>query len=511
MELHDHIRMESITKIFGSLKANDKVNLTVKRGEVHAILGENGAGKSTLMNILSGIYSSDSGTVKLNGERKSFKSPQDAIDAGVGMIYQHFKLVDAMTAWENICAGPTGSRILKPKALKKKITELSTSTGLFVDLDKKIRDMGVGEKQNVEILKVLYRGADILILDEPTTVLTPQETETLFSIIRGLKAVGKTAVIITHKLYEVMAISDQVTILRKGRTVATVKTRDVTQKELAEMMVGKAMNMDFPTAKGFCADDDFGPVLEVRNLCIEDKECMRSLKKISFTLCGGEILGIAGVSGSGQKQLCQSLVGLQKIDKGEIIVKGENIAGLSAREIITKGLIRLNFVPEDRLGMGLVGGMDLVDNIMLRDYRKSKGILLDRKSGIRKTRKLVESLQIMHPGINRPISVLSGGNLQKVLLGREIVSDPEVLVTAYPVRGLDLGVTHKVISLLHEQKQKGVGVLLVAEDLDLLLAVCDRIMVLYCGQISGIVDTATTTKEELGMLMSSIDGECTDD
>jgi general nucleoside transport system ATP-binding protein len=507
LEPKDHIRMESITKIFGSLRANDNVNLTVKRGEVHAILGENGAGKSTLMNILSGIYSSDSGNVILNGKRKSFSSPQDAIDAGVGMIYQHFKLVDAMTAWENICAGPTGSQILKPKILKKKITELSNSTGLFVDLDKKVRDMGVGEKQTLEILKVLYRGADILILDEPTTVLTPQETETLFSIIRGMKAVGKTTIIITHKLYEVMAISDRVTILRKGQTISTVETREVSQKELAEMMVGKSMDMEFPSSDAACGDT----VMEVKNLSIDDKECMRSLNNISFNLCTGEILGIAGVSGSGQKQLCQSLVGLQKIDQGEIIMKGENLAGLTAREIIAKGIIRLNFVPEDRLGMGLVGGMDLVDNIMLRDYRNSKGMLLDRKTGIRKTKKLVKSLQIMHPGINRPISVLSGGNLQKVLIGREIISDPEVLVTAYPVRGLDLGVTHKVIDLLNEQKSKGVGVLLVAEDLDLLLAVCDRVMVLYCGQISGIVDTKTTTKEELGMLMSSIDGECADD
>lgn len=504
MDHIDLIEMVQITKEFGSLKANDSVDLTIRKGEVHAILGENGAGKSTLMNILSGIYTPDAGEIRIKGENTVFHSPQDSINSGIGMIYQHFKLVEAMNAWQNICAGPSGSLLLKPKSVKSEISKICEETGLSVDLEKKVCDMGVGEKQTLEIVKVLYRGAEILILDEPTTVLTPQETDRLFSIIRSMRSAGKTAIIITHKLYEVMEISDRVTILRKGKTIATVETKNTTQKELAEMMVGKAMQMSFPSIKV----EKQSPVLQVSQLSIDDKECMRKLHNISFELFGGEILGIAGVSGSGQKQLCQGLTGLQKIESGEVLVKGENIAGLSAREIQSKGVVHLNFVPEDRLGMGLVGSMSLVDNIILRDYRNYKGFFLDRKSAVELTENLVNSLEIMHPGIDLPIRVLSGGNLQKVLIGREIISDPEVLIAAYPVRGLDLGVTHKVIDLLNEQKRKGSGVLLIAEDLDLMLEVCDRILVLYCGSISGVVDPKEVTKRELGIMMSTIEGEC---
>lgn len=494
--------MQGITKTFGPLRANDDVHLSVRKGEVHAVLGENGAGKSTLMNILSGIYTPDSGKIFINKEQAVFNSPQDAIDKGIGMIYQHFKLVDAMTAWENICAGKRGDFIIRPREIRKRIEKITEETGLCIDLDKKVQDMGVGEKQTLEILKVLYRGAEILILDEPTTVLTPQETERLFDIIRTMRDHGKTAIIITHKLFEVMEISDRVTILRKGKYIATVDTKRSSQKELAEKMVGKAMQMGFPHLK----TERLDPVLKVRNLSVDDKESMRKLEGISFDVHGGEILGVAGVSGSGQKQLSQGLTGLQKVDGGEIIIRGENIAGLSAREINSKGIGHLNFVPEDRLGMGLVGSMSMVDNVMLRNYRSTPGFLLDRKAAVSLTNELVESLQVMHPGIDLPIKVLSGGNLQKVLIGREIMSKPDILIAAYPVRGLDLGVTHKVIELLNEQKEKGVGVMLIAEDLDLLLDVCDRIMVLYCGTISGIVEPSKTSKEELGLMMACDDG-----
>ncbi len=504
----DFIRMESITKKFGSLSANDEVTLSVTEGEVHAVLGENGAGKSTLMNILTGIYAPDAGTIHLRGKEQRFRSPQDSIAAGIGMIYQHFKLIDALSSWENICAGTKGSPFLNPGEIKQKIRKLSDETGLYVDLDRKVRDMGVGEKQTVEILKVLYRGAEVLILDEPTTVLTPQETEVLFCIIRKMKQQGKTTVIITHKLNEVMEISDRVSVLRKGRLVATVNTADVSQKELAELMVGKAMNMEYPRV-------DTSPgrvVLEVEHLSLEDKEASRELKDISFTLHASEIMGVAGVSGSGQKQLCHALMGLQKFRQGTVRVCGIDISGRSSRQIMGDPEVSIAYIPEDRTGMGLATGMDLVDNIMLRRYRSREGFLFDREYGKVKAESLSQSLSIMHPGIDRPIRVLSGGNMQKVLLGREIDTHPDVLIAAYPVRGLDLGVTHTVIDMLNEQKAAGAGVLLVAEDLDLLLEVCDRILVLYCGEVSGILSAADTGKEELGLLMSKLgeNSQCSD-
>ncbi len=501
------IEMRSISKVFGSLRANDGVDLTVRKGEVHAILGENGAGKSTLMNVLTGIYKPDSGTIHIDGDKAVFRTPQDAIKAGIGMIYQHFKLVDALTAWENICAGPSGAALIRPAELKKAISELSERTSLCVDLDKKIRDMGVGEKQTVEILKVLYRGADILILDEPTTVLTPLETELLFDIIRKMRDDGKTTIIITHKLSEVMAISDRVTVLQKGQVVDTVDTAGTSQKKLAEMMVGRDLEMD-----AVRTSSDPGPViLDVRHLSARDTVSLRTLSDISFSLHSGEILGIAGVSGSGQKQLCQSLMGMLPKEGGTVELKGRDISSMSTRDIVAGNLISMGFIPEDRLGMGLAAGMDLVDNVMLKNYRESRGPLLDRKSAVKKTEKLVETLNIMHPGLSKPIRTMSGGNLQKVLIGREITGEPEVLIAAYPVRGLDLGVTAKVIELLNEQKKRGAGVILIAEDLDFLLDVSDRIMVMFCGSISGTVDTADATKEELGLMMSSETGACSDD
>ena len=506
MEQQDLIRMEHITKKFGSLKANDSVNLSVMKGEVHAILGENGAGKSTLMNILSGIYTPDGGTIYLRGDEQLFLSPQHAIDSGIGMIYQHFKLAEAMTAWENICAGPDGPKLLNPLEIRQNIEKIFDKWGLRVDLQKRVLDMEVSEKQTLEIIKVLYRGADILIFDEPTTVLTPQETERLFQMIRSMCQLGKTAIIITHKLNEVMDISKRVTILQKGKSVATVETEKTSQKELAELMVGKAMEMRFPYIKA----EKREIVMQVKNLTVDDIESMRKVQDISFELNGGEILGVAGVSGNGQRQLCEGLTGLQKVEAGEIWVKGKNIAGLSARDIYSHGVSLMNFVPEDRLGMGLIATMSLVENVMLRNYRKGKGVLLDKKSGIELTKQLVESLEVKHPGIHRPIRSLSGGNMQKILVGREIISRPEILIAAYPVRGLDLGVTHKVIDLMNDQKKKGNGVLIIAEDLDLLLEVADRIMVLYNGKVTGIVNAEDTSKEELGLLMTSEVIRCTE-
>lgn len=508
MEHVDLIRMRGITKTFGSLAANDEVDFSVRCGEVHAILGENGAGKSTLMNILSGIYLPDSGSIEIAGVPAVFHSPQDSIGKGIGMIYQHFKLIDSMTAWQNICAGPKGSLMLHPREYKQQITKLCEQTGLELDLDARVRDMGVGQKQTLEIVKVLYRGASILILDEPTTVLTPQETDRLFSIIRGMRDAGKTAIIITHKLYEVMEISDRVTVMRKGRAIKTVDTKSTSQKELAELMVGKSLSTSFEHVP---QTSEKQIALRLEEVSMKDPAAMRSLHSVSLELFRGEILGIAGVSGSGQKQLCESIVGLQSITSGHIYAGDSEITGMTSFEASKKGIVRIGYVPEDRVGMGLAAKLSLVDNVMLRDYRTGKGIKVDRKRATEMTERLVESLEVMHPGVDRPISVLSGGNLQKVLLGREIMTDPDILIAAYPVRGLDLGVTHKVIALLNEQKQQGRAVLMIAEDLDLLLEVCDRIAVMYCGRVSGVVDPKKTTKRELGLLMSSIDKECEHD
>lgn len=508
MSEHELIRMENISKSFGKVRANKDINLRIDKGEVHAILGENGAGKSTLMNILSGIYSPDGGTIHFKGEKTFFTSPYDAISVGIGMIYQHFKLVEVMTAWENISAGPDHSFLLKSKKIKEKINSICRTSGLTVNLNKIIANMAISEKQTVEIVKALYRGADILILDEPTAVLTPQETKKLFRIIVNMKDAGKAVVIITHKLNEVMEISDRVTVLRKGHTIDTVVTKETSKKQLAEMMVGKTIRMEIPRVHA----EKKGELLSVESLIVEDEEKIKCLDSVSFSLSGGEILGVVGIAGSGQKQLCEALVGLQKVTSGEIKIKGKSILGLSPKEIINLDTIHLNFVPEDRLGMGLVGSMNLVDNVMLKDYHQTSWGILDRKSAEEKAINLVESLDVQHPGFQYPVRVLSGGNIQKVLIGRELMSSPEILVAAYPVRGLDVGVTNKVIDLLNEQKSKGTGILFIGEDLDLLLEVSDRVMVLFEGRNIGIADAEKITKEEIGMMMcGNENGWCTDD
>ncbi|MDX9888049.1 MAG: ABC transporter ATP-binding protein [Anaerovoracaceae bacterium] len=491
------IEMRGIWKSFGSLIANEDVNLAVKSGEVHALLGENGAGKSTLMNMLSGIYKPDKGDILVEGERVSFASPKDSIRRRIGMIHQHFKLVDIMTAKDNIILGQPSGFFLRGKRLTEKIREISDQYGLDIDPDKKVYDMSVGEKQTLEIIKVLYRGAKILIMDEPTAVLTPQEIKKLFQIIQNMKNQGCAIIIITHKLNEVMEISDRITILRKGKSINTVFTDEVEVPELIEMMVGKKVDLDihkdsFPNHK---------PLLAMDGVTIKDREGKYALESINFTLCDYEILGVAGVAKSGQKELCEVIAGLIPAEKGRIFFEGENILGKSPREIITLG-IRMGFIPEDRLGMGLIGSMDIVHNIVLKDYQSQPGIFLRRGPSIEKAKKIVDSLEIKTPSIFTAVRKLSGGNIQKVLLGREIDSSPKVLITAYPVRGLDIGASHKIYDLLNQQKAAGVGVLFVGEDLDVLMALCDRIMVLCHGKITGIVDPANVTKEEIGLLMT---------
>lgn len=492
-----YIKIENLTKTFGNVIANNNVSLEVQKGEIHALLGENGSGKSTLMNMLSGIYTPDSGTIFIKGNKVSFRTPKDSMAMGIGMIHQHFKLVDVFTAKENIVAGQKGKFFIGSQKLSEKIREISGKYGLAVDPDKKIYNMSVGEKQTVEILKVLYRGAEILILDEPTAVLTPQETESLFKILRKMKQSGCSIIIITHKLNEVMEISDKITVLRKGETVGTLNKEDTNATELTNLMVGHAVDLSINRVE----KKNSKLMLKVQDLTVVDEEKVKALDNISFTLNSGEILGVAGVAGSGQKELCEAIAGLYPVASGKIEYKEENIVGKNPRDIIKMG-ISMSFIPEDRLGMGLIASMGMVDNMILKEYQNQKGIFIQKKTARELSQKLIKKLQINTPGIHHPVRKLSGGNIQKVLLGREIESNPNILITAYPVRGLDINASYTIYDLLNEQKEKGVGILYIGEDLDVLIELCDRIMVICNGKITGIVDAEKVNKEQLGLMMA---------
>lgn len=490
------IELQGITKTFGSVVANDHINLEVRRGEILALLGENGSGKTTLMNMISGIYHPDEGVIKVNGKEVTINSPMDAGKLGIGMIHQHFKLVDVFSAMDNVAMGMEGKRV-KPKELKERLLKLTEKYGLEVEPEKKIYNMSVSEKQTVEILKVLYRNADILILDEPTAVLTPQETKKLFAILRKMREQGSAIIIITHKLNEVMEISDRVTILRKGQSIDTVNTCETNEKQLTGLMVGRPVTLEIQRPK--C--ENVFTRLKIVDLSVKSADGTMAVKDLSLEIKAGEILGVAGVAGSGQKELCESIAGLIPVDKGAILHNKENIVGKSPREIANLG-ISLGFVPEDRLGMGLVASMGMVDNILLKTYDKNKGIFIDRKPARKMAEELVKKLEVVTPGVDTPVRLMSGGNVQKVLLGREIESNPSVLVTAYPVRGLDINSSYTIYDLLNEQKKKGVAVLFIGEDLDVLLQISDRIMVMCHGEATGIVDAKTTTKEDLGLMMA---------
>ncbi len=493
------VRMEGITKHFGRVFANQNVQLEILKGEIHSILGENGAGKSSLMNILSGIYLPDSGSVFIKGKQVNFHSPKDAIAHGIGMVHQHFKLVNALTVAENIIAGQKGDAILSQKSISGRIRELSEQYGLEVDPNRKVHELSVAEKQRVEILKVLFRGAEVLILDEPTAVLTPQEADKLFGIMRCMSEAGCSIILITHKLHEVLEVSHRVTIMRKGHYITTVDNKNLSPRELTDLMVGKACELSIKRVPGTCMKK----LLEVNDLTVISAEKTKMLDGISFHLCGGEILGVAGVAGSGQKELCEAIAGLQRVTSGNIAFQNESITGMDPGDIIDRG-ISLSFVPEDRLGMGLVSTMDITNNLLLKEYRKQKKFFITRNNSRKLAEELIEKLNIETPGANHPVRLLSGGNIQKVLLGREIEASPQLIMTAYPTRGLDVASSHLVYDLLNEQKQKGVAVLYVGEDLDVLLELCDRILVLCAGKITGIVDADKTCREDLGFLMAGL-------
>ena len=580
MEREIALEMRGVSKYFGSVVANKNVNLKVYKGEILAVLGENGSGKTTLMNMISGIYFPDEGQTFVGGEEAVIRSPQDAFAYKIGMIHQHFKLVDVFTAAQNIVLGVKNepkpvddkknafskffakigrkmeSGLYKKKEVAAQVKVIADKYGFEIDPNKKIYNMSVSEKQTVEIVKVLYRGANVLILDEPTAVLTPQETEKLFAVLRKMKEDGKSIIIITHKLNEVLAVSDRVAILRKGESVGEIATKDADENKLTELMVGKkvALNIERSTPEN-CEDR-----LEIKGLNVKNHDGVKVLDNVSFTAKSGEILGIAGIAGSGQKELLEAIAGLQKLESGDMIFhnpkkdkpvtffhkdlhrvkelakegafryeNGETVdftgkTDKEIKELVNAGKvlfkedeiidlkdktplqirelgIRLSFVPEDRLGMGLVGNMDIVDNMMLRSYRKGNSVFLDRSKPGKLADEIIEELEVVTPSAHTPVRRLSGGNVQKVLVGREIASAPKVLMAAYPVRGLDINSSYTIYNLLNKQKENGAAVIFVGEDLDVLIELCDRILVIGSGKVTGIVDGRTANKSEIGLLM----------
>ena len=502
------IELKGITKRFGSVTANRNISMTVNKGEILSILGENGSGKTTLMNMLSGIYHPDEGQIFVDGKEASIQSPKDAFNYKIGMIHQHFKLVDVLSVTENVILGLKGEGKLSIKKSAAKIKEICDMYGFNIDPMKKIYEMSVSEKQTVEIIKVIYRGAQILILDEPTAVLTPKETENLFNILRNMRDDGKSIIIITHKLNEVMALSDKVAVLRKGEYIGTVLTKEANEQALTEMMVGKKVLLNIERNDPHDCENR----LVLTNVSVTNKEGVQLLKNVSFTARSGEILGIAGIAGSGQKELLEAIAGLQHLKTGSIIYhdpktgKEEDLRNKTPLQIRDLG-VRLSFVPEDRLGMGLVGSMGITDNMMLRSYKGGKGMFLHRKDPKDLADKIIKDLEVVTPGSETPVRKLSGGNIQKVLVGREIAAAPTVFMAAYPVRGLDINSSYLIYNLLNAQKEGGTAVIFVGEDLDVLIELCDRILVICHGQISGIVDGKSATKEGLGMMMTNLPTE----
>ena len=509
METKAAIRLSHITKVFGRVIANRDVSTEINYGEILSLLGENGSGKTTLMNMLAGIYYPDAGQIYMDDREVSIRSPKDAFELGIGMIHQHFKLVDVFTAAENIILGLPEQGRINRKEIARKVREICDKYGFDLDPNQKVYEMSVSQKQTLEIVKVLYRGAKVLILDEPTAVLTPQETEKLFKIIRNMKADGKAIIIITHKLHEVLSVSDRVAILRLGQYVGAVPTKEATELSLTEMMVGKKVSLAIDRPQS----ETLKLRLAVRNLSYVNKDGIKVLDDINFELYGGEILGIAGISGCGQKELLECIAGVLDEGEGSSVrfypgdtAKFEELTHCTPRQIREHG-VALSFVPEDRLGMGLVGSMGIADNMMLKDYNNGHSFFTNRRKPRELAARIKEDLEIKAPDLITPVSRLSGGNVQKVLVGREIASAPVVLMTAYAVRGLDINSAYTIFDLLNQQKMKGVAVIYVGEDLDSLLELCARILVMCGGKVNGILDGRTCTKEQVGLLMTHMKKE----
>ncbi|QGP91230.1 Xylose import ATP-binding protein XylG [Neomoorella glycerini] len=491
--------MRDIVKEFGSFRANDGVNLEVETGEVHALLGENGAGKSTLMNILYGLYQANSGEIYFEGRPVKITSPKEAIDLGIGMVHQHFMLIPALTVAENIILGMQMPRgIIDLKEASRKIKELSRQYGFDIDPEAKVWQLSVGQQQRVEIVKALYRGARLLILDEPTAVLTPQEVNELFRVLKQLTQEGITVIFITHKLNEVMAICQRVTVLRAGKVVGTVATCNTGKNELARMMVGR--EVFFQVNKKPCSPGQ--TVLEVQGLEALSNKGLKALKGISFNICQGEILGIAGVDGNGQSELVEAITGLRPVTAGRVLLNGQDITNLPPRQILERNVAH---IPEDRNVRGLVGAMSIKENLILQEYYKqpfSRGWFLNYDLIKDHAVKMVREFDIRTTSEELPVKNLSGGNQQKVVLAREVYRQPALLIAMHPTRGLDVGATEYVHKRLVAERDRGAAVLLVSTELDEILSLSDRIAVLYEGEIMGIVPGAQARVEELGLMMA---------
>jgi simple sugar transport system ATP-binding protein len=493
------VSMREISKRFPGVVANDSVDLEILEGEIHSLLGENGAGKSTLMNILTGIYRADSGQLSIRGSEVHFRSPKDAIALGIGMVHQHFKLVSSHTVAENIILGLGGtSWPLNLKEVDANISRLAERYGLKVDPLAYIWQLSIGEQQQVEILKSLYRGASILILDEPTAVLTPQESRELFVTLRAMAEEGHSVVFISHKLDEVMAISDRITVLRGGRAVGTVSPSETSKQKLSEMMVGKEVLFDIHQR----AHQPGETVLEVRDLEALNERRLPALRGVSFTVSEGEILGFAGVSGNGQGELAETITGLRSTTGGVIRISGQEMIGESARQFIETGI---SYVPADRNGVATVGNLSLSDNVVPKRYREGEfanGPFLNRERVDEYADGLIDQFNIAAPGHDVPVRLLSGGNLQKVILAREISTHHKLLVVMYPTRGLDVGATAFVRETLDRHRQEGTAIVLISEDLEELLSLSDRIAVLFEGEIMGILPVDKADIETLGLMMA---------
>ncbi len=493
------LKAEGITKRFPETIANDNINLELHKGEIHALLGENGAGKTTFMNMLYGIYMPSEGSIYINGEKVDIKTPFDAINYGIGMVHQHFMLVESLTVLENIILGLKNQGVIINKTkIKKEIKEISERYSLKVNPEQKIWQLSVGEQQKVEIIKVLFRGANILILDEPTAVLRPQETEPLFEIMRKMKQDNKSMFFITHKLDEVMAVSDTISVLRKGKVVRTILKKDTTKEKLAEMMVGRAVLFDFKKEKKETKEK----LLDVSNIEVYSDIGLKIIDNASMDVMKGEILGIAGVSGNGQKELVQTIAGLRKTPKGKIVFDNIDITNKSPRFIAESGI---NYIPADRIGMGLASDLSCIDNAIMRNYYKKPILskcIINYKKAKSYTDKIVKMFNIAVADISSPIKLLSGGNMQKLLFARELLEKPKLLIASYPTRGLDLASTEFVRLKMLKIREENMSVILISEDLDELLSISDRIAIIYKGQIMGIVDSDTVNKNQIGLMMA---------
>ncbi|MHC5247519.1 ABC transporter ATP-binding protein [Enterococcus sp. LJL120] len=494
------IEMRHITKAFGEFKANDNINLQVKKGEIHALLGENGAGKSTLMNILSGLLEPTSGDILLNGQKVVINGPTAANRLGIGMVHQHFMLVDAFTVAENIILGsePTKVGILNQKSAIGEIEKVSEHYNLAVDPKAYVRDISVGMQQRVEILKTLYRGADILIFDEPTAVLTPQEIDELIEIMHGLIKEGKSIILITHKLDEIKKVADRCTVIRRGKSIETVNVKDVSSQQLADMMVGRSVS--FKTEKQPAKPKEV--VLAVEGLTVKENRGLEAVKNLSLEVRAGEVLGIAGIDGNGQSELVQAITGLRKVESGTVTIKGENMTNFKPRKVTEEGV---GHVPEDRHKYGLVLEMTLAENMALQTYYQepnSKNGILNYGNLNEHARELIEEYDVRTVNEIVPAKALSGGNQQKAIIAREMDRDPDLLIVAQPTRGLDVGAIEYIHKRLIEQRNKDKAVLLVSFELDEILNVSDRIAVIHAGQIVGIVNASETSENELGLMMA---------